>query len=155
MLCAFVDSTVFALVIAAMQSNRISIFLPNYSKAILSARRIFKLLDTQPVIDSYSSEGLKLVSKIQLYTIWMQSLLYKAMLILIKQQHILCIPTNMQPLLRSIIMHTHSYSNFHCEKCLIRYVASLYTICHYKIAIIPYINSQLCCSYDCGFNICY
>ena len=62
MLRAFFDSTIFALVIAATQSNRISIFLPNYSKAILSARRIFKLLDTQPVIDSYSSEGLKLVS---------------------------------------------------------------------------------------------
>ena len=62
MLCAFVDSTITALVIAAMQSNRFSIFLPNYSKAILSARRIFKLLDTQPVIDSYSSDGLKLVS---------------------------------------------------------------------------------------------
>ena len=59
--CNF-DSTIFALVIAALQSSRISIFLPNYSKAILSARRIFKLLDTQPVIDSCSSEGLKLVS---------------------------------------------------------------------------------------------
>ena len=63
MLCSFADSTIFALVIAAMQSNRISVFLPNYSKAILSARRIFKLLDTQPTIDSYSTEGLEPVSR--------------------------------------------------------------------------------------------
>ena len=53
--------------IAALQSSRISIFLPNYSKAILSARRILKLLDTLPVIDSYSTEGLKPVSRDKLH----------------------------------------------------------------------------------------
>ena len=58
----FYNSTIFALVIAALQSSRISMFLPNYSKAILSSRRILQLLDTQPIIDSYSTKGLKPVS---------------------------------------------------------------------------------------------
>ena len=62
-MCIYYNSTIFALVIAAVQSARLSIFLPNYSKAILSARRIFKLLDVKPVIDSYSTEGLKPVSR--------------------------------------------------------------------------------------------
>ena len=47
---------------AGVQVGRISTYLPNYSKAILSARRIFKLLDTVPEIDNYSTDGLELVS---------------------------------------------------------------------------------------------
>ena len=50
------------LVMAGVQAGRISTFLPNYSKATLSARRIFKLLDTVPQIDNYSTEGLEPVS---------------------------------------------------------------------------------------------
>ena len=53
---------VISLVMAGFQSGRISTFLPNYSNAILSARRVFQLLDTEPGIDSYSTEGLKPVS---------------------------------------------------------------------------------------------
>ena len=51
------------LVMAGIQSGRISTFLPNYSKAILSAKRIFKVLDTAPEIDNYSTEGLEPVSE--------------------------------------------------------------------------------------------
>lgn len=47
---------------AGVQSGRITTFLPNYSKAILSAKRIFKLLDTVPEIDNYSTDGLQPVS---------------------------------------------------------------------------------------------
>lgn len=47
---------------AVLQSGRISALLPNYSNAILSARRVFLLLDTESGIDSYSTEGLKPVS---------------------------------------------------------------------------------------------
>ena len=48
---------------AGIQAGRISTFLPNYSKAILSAKRIFKLLDTVAEIDNYSTEGLQPVSE--------------------------------------------------------------------------------------------
>ena len=37
-------------------------FAPNYTKARLSANRIFFLLDHKPVIDGYSEEGTKLVN---------------------------------------------------------------------------------------------
>ena len=47
------------LIIAGFQSGQISIHLPNYTKAIVSARRIFKLLDTPPIIDSYLEDGLQ------------------------------------------------------------------------------------------------
>ena len=50
------------LVMAGVQAGRISTFLPNYSKAVLSAKRIFKVLDTVPAIDNYSTEGLEPVS---------------------------------------------------------------------------------------------
>lgn len=65
-----------ALVMAGIQAGRISTFLPNYSKAILSARRIFKLLDTVPEIDNYSTEGLEPVSELIASTI-KQQLLFK------------------------------------------------------------------------------
>lgn len=47
------------LIIAGFQSGQISIYLPNYTKAIVSARKIFHLLDTPPIIDSYSHDGLQ------------------------------------------------------------------------------------------------
>ena len=55
--------TLIVLLIAGIQSGQISSLLPNYSKAILSARRIFKLLDTVPQIDNYSTDGLQPVSQ--------------------------------------------------------------------------------------------
>ena len=55
------------LVMAGVQAGRISTFLPNYSKATLSARRIFKLLDTVPQIDYHSTDGLEPVSEIILF----------------------------------------------------------------------------------------
>ena len=58
-----VNRVITVLVMGGMQAGRISTFLPGYSKAILSARRIFKLLDTVPQIDSYSNEGLEPVSE--------------------------------------------------------------------------------------------
>ena len=63
---------ILALVIAGVHSGRISSLLPNYSMAILSARRVFHLLDTRAGIDSYSTKGLKPVSGgIQGYCIYL------------------------------------------------------------------------------------
>ena len=52
-----------ALANCGYQVGQLSITLPNYTKAIVSARRIFKLLDTPVVIDSYSDDGLQPVHK--------------------------------------------------------------------------------------------
>lgn len=52
----------FALVFGAAGAGQAGAFAPNYSKAKLSASRIFHLLDREPVIDSYSEDGEKLVS---------------------------------------------------------------------------------------------
>ena len=46
----------------AMIAGQIASFAPDYAKAKTSAARIFKLLDRQPAIDSYSQEGDQLVS---------------------------------------------------------------------------------------------
>ena len=50
-----------AVVFGAFSVGQASAFAPNYSKAKLSANRIFAILDRQPEIDSYSEEGEKLV----------------------------------------------------------------------------------------------
>ena len=52
----------FALVFGAAGAGQAGAFAPNYAKAKLSASRIFHLLDREPVIDSYSDDGEKLVS---------------------------------------------------------------------------------------------
>ena len=52
----------FALVFGAAGAGQAGAFAPNYSKARLSASRIFNLLDRMPEIDSYSEDGEKLVS---------------------------------------------------------------------------------------------
>ena len=52
----------FAIIFGAFAIGQASAFAPNYSKAKLSANRIFFLLDRQPVIDNYSEDGEKLVS---------------------------------------------------------------------------------------------
>lgn len=51
----------FALVFGAAGAGQAGAFAPNYAKAKLSASRIFHLLDREPLIDSYSEDGLKLV----------------------------------------------------------------------------------------------
>ena len=51
----------FALVFGAMAVGQASAFAPDYSKAKLSAKRIFALLDRVPVIDNYSEQGNELV----------------------------------------------------------------------------------------------
>lgn len=45
-----------------MFAGQIAGFAPNYIKAKISAARIFALLDRVPLIDSYSTEGEKIVS---------------------------------------------------------------------------------------------
>ena len=50
--CGCLYRVVVALVMAGVQSGRISAFLPYHSNAILSARRVFQLSDTEPGIDS-------------------------------------------------------------------------------------------------------
>lgn len=53
----------FALVFGAAGAGQAGAFAPNYTKAKLSASRIFHLLDRVPEIDSYSEDGEKLVSE--------------------------------------------------------------------------------------------
>ena len=51
-----------AVVFGALSIGQASAFAPNYAKAKISANRIFAILDREPVIDNYSTEGEKLVS---------------------------------------------------------------------------------------------
>ena len=52
-----------AIIFGSFGAGAASSFAPNYAKAKQSANRIFALLDREPVIDGYSEEGLKPVSK--------------------------------------------------------------------------------------------
>ena len=49
----------FALIFGAFAVGQASAFAPDYSKAKLSANRIFAMLDREPVIDNYSKDGLE------------------------------------------------------------------------------------------------
>ena len=51
-----------AITFGAISAGQASSFAPDYSKAKVSAKRIFDILDRVPVIDNYSEEGDKLVS---------------------------------------------------------------------------------------------
>ena len=51
----------FALVFGAAGAGQAGAFAPNYTKAKISASRIFFLLDRVPKIDSYSKEGTTIV----------------------------------------------------------------------------------------------
>ena len=64
--------TVFmAVIFGAIGSGQATSFAPNYAKAKLSANRIFALLDREPVIDGYSTDGLEPVRFCAWYlTIW-------------------------------------------------------------------------------------
>ena len=54
--------SLFAVVFGAMAIGQASAFAPNYTKAKLSSKRIFALLNREPEIDNYSEEGQKIVS---------------------------------------------------------------------------------------------
>ena len=47
----------FALFFGVLAASQATSFAPNYSKAKLSAKRIFALVDLVPTIDSFSEEG--------------------------------------------------------------------------------------------------
>ncbi len=51
-----------ALIFGTLAVGQASSFAPNYAKAKISANRIFALLDREPLIDSYSEDGERLVS---------------------------------------------------------------------------------------------
>ena len=51
-----------ALVFGAVTVGQAGAYAPDYPAAKISANRIFALLDLEPIIDSYSEEGDKLVS---------------------------------------------------------------------------------------------
>lgn len=51
-----------AVVFGALVAGQASVFVPDYVRAKLSAKRIFSLLDKESEIDGYSEEGEKLVS---------------------------------------------------------------------------------------------
>lgn len=50
-----------AVIFGAYGIGQASSFAPNYTKAKLSADRIYALLDREPEIDGYSEDGLQLV----------------------------------------------------------------------------------------------
>ena len=52
-----------ALIFGAISIGQAGAFAPNYTKARLSSHRIFFLLDREPEIDGYSTDGKKLVSE--------------------------------------------------------------------------------------------
>ena len=52
-----------ALIFGAVGVGQAGAFAPDYTKARLSANRIFAILDRVPVIDGYSKEGSKIVSE--------------------------------------------------------------------------------------------
>lgn len=52
----------FALVFGAVAVGQASAFAPNVAKAKISSNRIFSLLDREPLIDNYSTEGQEMVS---------------------------------------------------------------------------------------------
>ena len=56
--------TFFALIFGAVGAGQAGAFAPNYTKARLSANRIFFLLDRKPIIDGYSEEGTKQVNHV-------------------------------------------------------------------------------------------
>ena len=51
----------FALIFGAFAIGQAGAFAPDYNKAKLSSKRIFAMLDREPVIDNYSEEGNELV----------------------------------------------------------------------------------------------
>ena len=60
----------FAIIFGAFAIGQASAFAPNYSKAKISANRIFFLLDRVPVIDNYSEDGEKLVSILHMHVLY-------------------------------------------------------------------------------------
>ena len=58
-----VFTVAIVIIFGTLAIGQASAFAPNYAKAKISANRIFFLLDRQPVIDNYSKEGEKLVSR--------------------------------------------------------------------------------------------
>jgi len=52
-----------AILFGALAISQASQFAPDYGKAKAAAAKIFALLDKQPAIDSYSTDGEKPVSK--------------------------------------------------------------------------------------------
>ena len=46
-----------AVIFGAFAVGQTSSFAPDYAQARISAGRLFKLLDREPAIDSYSTEG--------------------------------------------------------------------------------------------------
>ena len=53
-----------AITFGAISAGQASSFAPDYSKAKVSAKRIFNILDRAPVIDNYSEDGEKVVRKL-------------------------------------------------------------------------------------------
>ena len=51
-----------AIVFGAMAVGQVSSFAPDYAKAKVSAAHVIMIIEKTPVIDSYSTEGLKPVS---------------------------------------------------------------------------------------------
>ena len=58
----YIHSVLFAVAFTGMAVGQASSFLPDYSKAQLSAGYIFQLLDLVPKIDVYKREGIRRVS---------------------------------------------------------------------------------------------
>lgn len=60
-----------AIVFGAVALGHASSFAPDYAKAKLSAAHLFMLFERQPLIDSYSEEGLRPVSSLPPSRAWL------------------------------------------------------------------------------------
>lgn len=60
-----------AIVFGAMAVGQVSSFAPDYAKAKVSAAHVINIIEKIPLIDSYSTEGLKPVS----FMFWLRDLL--------------------------------------------------------------------------------
>lgn len=58
----FSNRVLMAVIFGAFAVGQTSSFAPDYAQAKISTNRLFKLLDREPEIDSYSLEGLQPVS---------------------------------------------------------------------------------------------
>ena len=61
-LSLFFNRVFSAIVFGAMAVGQVSSFAPDYAKAKVSAAHIIMIIEKTPLIDSYSTEGQKLVS---------------------------------------------------------------------------------------------
>lgn len=56
-----------AIIFGGVAVGAVSAFAPDYAKAILAAKKVFAIINREPLIDSYSEDGLEHVSLQKMY----------------------------------------------------------------------------------------